>query len=302
MPAQHAAAEGLSGLRRWRPAPFVLASLMLHVAGLVALMLRHELWPWILSIVAGNQVVLLAAVLWPRGRLLGPNLVRLPQSAIRRRLMALTFDDGPDPVVTPQVLDVLDQYQVKASFFCVGEKAAAHPEIVRDIVRRGHSVENHTHRHPRAFAFYGFSRLRREVESAQTVIAGITGRAPGFFRAPAGFRSPFLDAVLTQRGIHHVSWTRRGFDAVSRNPVRVLRRLVRGLAAGDVLLLHDGSHARTAAGDPLVLAVLPALLDQLAARGLRSVSLPTAFNLDLASQPTAGTASLRHSERQHGHA
>ncbi|MGQ0524057.1 MAG: polysaccharide deacetylase family protein [Betaproteobacteria bacterium] len=297
-PAQHAADEHPNALRRWCPAPFVLASLMLHVAGVVALILRHELWPWILSVVAGNQVVLLAAVLWPRGRLLGPNLVRLPQSAIWHRHVALTFDDGPDPVVTPQVLDLLDQYEVKASFFCVGEKAAVHPEIVRDIVRRGHSVENHSHRHPRAFAFYGFFRLRREVELAQTIIAGITGRAPGFFRAPAGFRSPFLDAVLTPRGIHHVSWTRRGFDAVSRNPVRVLRRLLRGLAAGDVLLLHDGSHARTDAGDPLVLAVLPALLDHLAAKGLQSVSLPTAFNMDLAARPTT----LRHSERQHGHA
>lgn len=292
----------MNGLRRWRPASFVLASLILHVAGLITLILRPEVWPWMLGVLAGNQLALIAAVLWPRGRLLGPNLLRLPESAARRRHVALTFDDGPDPGVTPQVLDLLDQYQAKASFFCIGEKAAAHPDIVREIARRGHSVENHSYRHPRAFALYGFSRLRREVDLAQSVIAGITGRAPGFFRAPAGFRSPFLDAVLVQRGIRHVSWTRRGFDAVSRDPSRVLQRLLRGLAAGDVLLLHDGSHARTDAGDPLVLAVLPALLDQLAARGLKSVSLPTACNADLPAQTAVAASSIRHSEGQHGHA
>ena len=247
----------------WRPAPFVLGSLILHLACLITLFLRPAMWPWILGALAGNQLALIAAVLWPRGRLLGPNLLRLPESAARRGQVALTFDDGPDPGVTPQVLELLDRWQAKASFFCVGEKAAAHPELVMDIARRGHSVENHSYFHPRAFAFYGYSRLRHEVELAQSVIAGITGRPPGFFRAPAGFRSPFLDAVLAERGLRHVSWTRRGLDTVSRNPLRVLQRLVRGLAAGDVLLLHDGSHSRTDAGEPLVLAVLPALLEEL---------------------------------------
>jgi len=127
-------------------------------------------------------------------------------------------------------------------------------------------------------------RLRREVEATQAVIAGITGRAPGFFRAPAGFRSPLLDPVLARRGLCYVSWTRRGYDAVRRNPVEVLQRLTRGLSAGDVLLLHDGAHARTDAGEPLVLAVLPALLDQFAASGLKSVSLPTACRDDPAAQ------------------
>lgn len=307
MHPQHETAEHMNGRRRWRPAPFILASLILHLAGLIALTLRPELWPWILGVLAGNQLVLIAAVLWPRGNLLGANLVRLPVSAARRGLVALTFDDGPDPNVTPQVLELLDQYRATASFFCIGEKAAAHPELVRDIVRRGHSVENHSYRHSHSFAFYGFFRLRREVESAQAVIAGITGRPPGFFRAPAGFRSPFLDAVLAPRGIHYVSWTRRGFDAggffaVNRNPFRVLQRLIRGLAAGDVLLLHDGSHARTDAGEPLVLTVLPELLDQLAAQGLRSVSLPIACYADLPAQAAVTDSSMRDFERRRRHA
>lgn len=263
---------------RWHPAPLVRLSLVWHAAGAIVLLAQPSWWPWVLGALAGNHLVLIAAALWPRGRWLGPNLIRLPASAAARAEICLTFDDGPDPQVTPQVLDLLDRYEAKASFFCIGEKAAAFPDIVRAITHRGHSVENHSYGHSPAFAFYGLSGLRREVESAQAVIAGITGRVPLFFRAPAGFRSPLLDLVLARCGMRYVSWTRRGYDAVRRDPVRVLQRLVHGLAAGDVLMLHDGARARTDAGEPVVLAVLPSLLDQLAARGLKSVSLPTAFN------------------------
>jgi len=199
---------------------------------------------------------------------LGPNLVRLPAPAVRRREISLTFDDGPDPEVTPRVLELLDRYQAKASFFCIGEKAAAHPELVKEIARRGHSVENHSYHHYNAFAFFSISKLRREVDAAQEAVAAITGRSPAFFRAPAGFRSPLLDPVLASRGLRYVSWTRRGFDAVSGNSTRILRELTRGLAAGDVLLMHDRV--------PVVLSVLPALLEQVAAQGLKAVSLASA--------------------------
>jgi peptidoglycan/xylan/chitin deacetylase (PgdA/CDA1 family) len=259
--------------RRWRPAPAIHVSVFLHAAAVVWLAAHPPAWPWVLGLVAANHLALFCAALWPRGRLLGPNLVRLPASAARRREISLTFDDGPDPEVTPRVLELLDRYQAKASFFCIGENAAAQPELVKEISRRGHSVENHSYHHHRAFAFFGISRLRREVDAAQATVASITGRPPVFFRAPAGFRSPFLDLVLAPRGLRYVSWTRRGFDAVSADPRRILRRLTRGLAAGDVLLMHDSA--------PVVLAVLPALLEQLSSRGLKAVSLVSAF----ASEP-----------------
>ena len=262
---------------RWRPAPLIWLSLVLHVAGIVVLVLQHALWPWVVAVLIGNHLLIGAAVMFPRARWLGPNLTRLPEATRQQNQIALTFDDGPDPEVTPRVLDFLDRYQAKASFFCIGEKAAAFPDVVREIARRGHSVENHSHRHPHAFAFYGMARLGREVDAAQTAIGSITGQPPRFFRAPAGFRSPMLDPVLAKRGLRYISWTRRGFDAVRRDPARVLRRLTRGLAAGDVLLLHDGARTRTVDGEPIVLAVLPRLLDEIAAKGLKPVSLPAAF-------------------------
>ena len=255
--------------RAWRPAPLASISLVLHAAAAVALLADLAAWPWMVMVLVANHAFVTGAVFLPRSRLLGPNVNRLPEEAARRREVSLTFDDGPHPRLTPAILDWLDRHGAKASFFCVGEKAAAYPQIVKEIVRRGHSVENHSYRHSHAFACFGIARMSREIEAAQQVAARLTGRAPRFFRAPAGFRSPLLDFVLARRGLHYVSWTRRGFDARRTDAPRVLRRLTRGLAAGDVLLLHDSS--------PVVLEVLPALLDELARRGLRSVSLSSAL-------------------------
>ena len=202
----------------------------------------------------------------------------VPRVETERKVVALTFDDGPDPEVTPRVLDLLDRHGAKASFFCVGQKAAAHPGLVKEMACRGHGVENHSHSHSHAFACYGVFRLKREVASTQAILAAITGRAPRYFRAPMGLRSPLLDPVLARCGVRYVSWTRRGLDAMDRDHRKVLERLTGGLEAGDILLLHDNACSRTADGTPVVLAVLPMLLDRIHAMGLRSVTLAAASN------------------------
>lgn len=211
--------------------------------------------------------------------------MRLPEHCVRQGQVALTFDDGPDPAVTPRVLDLLDRHRAKASFFCVGRKAAAHPEIVHEIHARGHSVENHSWRHSNVFALLGLGGLRQEIARTQDVITSITGRPPQFFRAPMGIRSPLLDPVLSRSGLRYVGWTRRGFDTVRRDSERILRRLTRGLTAGDLLVLHDRTAAATSAQQPAVIAVLGLLLDELAARGLQSISLPMAFGMRPSSWP-----------------
>lgn len=261
----------------WRPSLLVRLSIGLHGTALALVILRPAWWPWLAGAVVLNQALLTAAGLWPRSRLLGPNLVRLPPASAARGEVALTFDDGPDPAVTPRVLELLAASCATASFFCIAARAAAHPDLVQQIVQRGHSVENHSLTHPNHFACLMPPGLRRQVGGAQAILAEAAGRPPRFFRPPMGFRGPPLDFVLARAGLRHVAWTRRGYDATSRNPARVLRRLLRDLAAGDVLLLHDGNAARTRTGEPVVLAVLPALLAALAARGLRAVSLPDAY-------------------------
>lgn len=256
---------------RWRPTPFLLGSAGLHGAAVAALAAAPRSWPWIAGTVFANHVAIAAAGLMPRTRLMGSNLSRLPAAAAARGEVALTFDDGPDPEVTPRVLDLLERSGARATFFCIGRRARAHPEIVAEIVRRGHRVENHTWSHPNAFACYPPAAIRRELLPTQEILAAAAGAAPRYFRAPAGIRNLFLDPLLHACGLTLVSWTRRGYDTVVREPARVARRLLGGLAGGDVLLLHDGSAARDRRGVPVVLEVLPRLLDALAERRLTGV-------------------------------
>jgi peptidoglycan-N-acetylglucosamine deacetylase len=260
----------------WRPALLAQASAVCHLGAGVTVAAMPAAWPWALGAVALNHVVITASGLWPRSRWLGDNIVRLPDAAAERGEVALTIDDGPDPAVTPAVLDLLDAHRARATFFCIAENARRHPSLCREIVRRGHGVENHTERHSHNFSFLGRGGFAREIGQAQATLSDITGERPRFFRAPAGLRNPFLGTVLQRLDLQLVSWTRRGFDTVQRQPARVLERLCKGLAAGDILLLHDGNAARTPDGQPVVLQVLPALLKRFEQAGLRAVTLAQA--------------------------
>ncbi len=268
----------ISKAARWRAPPFIKASAALHAVGATALVAAPATWPWVIGALLANHAGITAAGLWPRSRLLGANITRLPQAAAQRSEIALTFDDGPDPEVTPAVLDLLDACDMKASFFCVGTRAAQYPQLVREIILRGHSVENHSHCHPAAFSFYGVGRIEKEIRTAQQTLTALSGAAPRYFRAPAGLRNPMLDPALNALGLQLVSWTRRGFDGVSKNGATVLARLTRDLAAGDILVLHDGQPPRTQNNVPVVLEVLPPLLRRLCDAGLHSVPLPHALS------------------------
>jgi peptidoglycan/xylan/chitin deacetylase (PgdA/CDA1 family) len=259
-------------VKPYRPTPFLAGAAAIHAAGALTLAVAPRHWPAVAGTLFASHVVLAAASLWPQSRLFGPNRSRLSEDAARRGEVALTFDDGPDPEVTPRVLDLLDHAGASATFFCIGKRVEARPDLAAEIVRRGHRIENHTWSHPNTFAWYLPAAQRREILRAQEVIEQAAGRVPDLFRPPAGFRNPLTERELFRAGLTLASWTRRGYDVFEREPRRILRRLLKGLSAGDVLLLHDGS-AVTGGGNPVVLEVLPRLLEELAARGLRPVPL-----------------------------
>jgi peptidoglycan/xylan/chitin deacetylase (PgdA/CDA1 family) len=265
---------------------YAKASLLCHAGAGIAAAAVPSAWPWALGAIAANHVALTAGGLWPRSHWLGSNWTRLPAAAAGRREVAVTIDDGPDPAVTPAVLDLLDAHRARASFFCIARRARAHAALCREIVARGHSVENHSDVHSHRFSLLGPGAMAREIEAAQRSLADITGQPPRFFRAPAGLRNPFLAPVLQRLDLQLVSWTRRGFDTVRSDPVAMLARLVRGLGAGDILLLHDGHAARTRDGEPVVVPVLPALLAGIASAGLATVTLPAALRIDAGAKAT----------------
>ena len=248
--------------------------MLVHAAALAAVLVDRHWWPWSLGALLLNHLLLVLGGLLPRSRLLGPNWTRLPEAPEQEQgLVALTIDDGPDPEVTPAVLDLLARHQVRATFFCIGERVRRYPELARRIAREGHEIGNHTAHHRYLFSLCGPAVIRREIALAQASIQAICQVVPRFFRAPAGLRNPFLQPCLAAQGLQLASWTRRGYDTVDADAEVVLRRLIRHLGAGDILLLHDGCAARTPEGTPVILAVLPRLLPILARLQLRCVTL-----------------------------
>ena len=268
----------LSPSNKWKPTPAIHLSMLVFVCGLAVILWRPGLWIWAAGLVFINHLILALAGLVPRSTMLGPNITRLPRDAAQRGEMAITIDDGPDPEVTPLVLDILDRYQAKATFFCIGKLAARHPDLCRDIIRRGHAIENHSLSHQWFFSLLAPGSIYREVDGAQRLLGEISGQTPRFFRPTAGLRSPGLEPVLARCGLRLCSWSRRGFDTRLGNADVVLAKLARGLTAGDILLLHDGNAARTAEGRPVILDVLPRLLDVLEQSNLRSVTLCSALS------------------------
>ena len=268
--------------QRWAGMPLLYGSAAVHLAAVAATLARPRLWPWTLGAVALDHLLIAAAGLWPRSNWLGPNWTRLPAWSAARGEIAITIDDGPDPEVTPRVLDVLAAFEARASFFCIGERVTRYPDLAQEIVRRGHSVENHSQRHRHSFSLLGPRRMAAEIAQAQESITQVTGQSPRFFRAPAGLRNPFLEPILQGLKLQLVSWTRRGFDTVNADADDVYRRLSRSLLDGDILLLHDGHAARASAGTPdagipVILEVLPRLLETLRDRQLAPVSLRAAL-------------------------
>lgn len=255
--------------------PLLKASLGVHGAALATLVAFPGSWPLAAGAVAANHLAIAAASMMPRSALLGPNITRLGAESERLGIVALTFDDGPDPEVTPAVLEMLEAAGARATFFCVGRRAEASPDLIAEIRARGHGVENHTWSHPNEFALRGPRAMGREIERAQRALEDPSAGPPRFFRSVAGMQNPWLATTLARAGLRLVSWTRRGFDTVSSDGARVAARLERGLAAGDILLLHDGNSARDRSGRPVVLEALPRVLDRMSREGLRSEPLAT---------------------------
>jgi peptidoglycan-N-acetylglucosamine deacetylase len=179
----------------------------------------------------------------PGSQVFGPTIRRTGDSAT----MALTFDDGPNPAVTPALLDLLDRHGVRATFFLIGKYVHAVPELTREISRRGHAIGNHTYTHPK-LTFCSPSRTREELDRCDDAIDTATGGRPRWMRPPFGFRSPMLDGIARKRGgAGVVMWSVWARDWKPQPAESVIERL-RHARGGDVVLLHDGDH-RVLKGD-----------------------------------------------------
>ena len=154
------------------------------------------------------------------------------------RAVALTFDDGPSPSSTPIVLALLARYRLRATFFVIGERALAHPELIAAILAQGHSIGNHSWRHDSLLMLRSLGQLRRDIQTTQDVLS-TAGVQPLVFRPPAGITSPRLKPVLADLDLECVTFSCRAFDGGNRRIRNLAKRVLRRLRPGDILLLHD---------------------------------------------------------------
>ncbi len=158
---------------------------------------------------------------------------------MKNRKVLLTFDDGPDPVITPKILSLLTEYQLTAIFFVIGKKAEQHPEVIQQIINDGHLLGNHTYHHSNFFSLQRQSLVGEDLQKCDAVIAQLTGQSPVFFRPPIGYTNPRIARVVRKMNKRTMGWRLRSYDSILKTPAKLLHRLTRSVRPGDIILLHD---------------------------------------------------------------
>ena len=189
----------------------------------------------------------------------------------------ITIDDGPSPAHTAKILDLLERFNARATFFVVGTRAEEHPHLITEILSRGHEIANHTYTHPSGmFWAAGPARTAAEIDLCAELLRSAPDRPARLFRAPAGLKNLFLHPALVRRGLTLIGWTVRGLDTVKREPALVAARILREAKPGAIILLHEGH--RIAKDPEFGPRCLELTLNGLAERGYQCV-IPRAEQL-----------------------
>jgi peptidoglycan-N-acetylglucosamine deacetylase len=213
-------------------------------------------------------IVSLAAPFFPT---FGYYLPIISRSKSGKKIVSLTFDDGPDPEVTPKVLQLLEKYKATASFFVIGSSAAKHPQLIKEIVRRGHTIGNHSYHHDCLIMIWSKNTLRREIESTQKELSSM-GIQPLVFRPPVGITSARLKKVLEEQGMICVNFSCRAWDGGNRRIENLSQKILSKVRLGDIIMLHD-SCPKNKALLPYWLNELELILMGIREKNLEIVSL-----------------------------
>lgn len=208
-----------------------------------------------------SHMLVLYPTLRPGSQWLGPVVTSFKTD---RKEVWLTIDDGPSDE-SLAILDLLDRYHARATFFVKGTGTAATPERVRAMISRGHQLGNHSHTHPSGtFWCLPPQRIASEIDGCSRAIVDATGVEAGLFRAPVGMKNPFVHPLLAERNMKLIGWTARGFDAVATNPEQSASRILRDVRPGAILLVHEGHVTESGS---MTYRCIEIVLQSLAAQG-----------------------------------
>lgn len=202
-----------------------------------------------------------------------PNLVWYIQTD--EPVIALTFDDGPDPTYTPQILGALRKYNARATFFVIGVNVEKYPDILRQVAAEGHEIGNHTYTHPLRLRNEGNGEVASQLSRTAELVAQVTGQRTRVFRPPGGAYNGNLISAAKGLGYDIIiwSWTTNPSDAYGPGVAKIIHRVTDNAAPGDIVLLHDGSP------HPQTVAALPEILRILSEKGFRFVTVSDLLRL-----------------------
>jgi peptidoglycan/xylan/chitin deacetylase (PgdA/CDA1 family) len=255
-----------------------------HVAGLGALMIALLAAPFSLAL-AALPLALFVGLCFTAPFLpgIGFFLEVVSRGRPEKQGVALTFDDGPDPVSTPALLELLARYNVQATFYVTGRRAEQFPQLIRRIVSRGHAIGNHSYTHDNFIMFQSTGALRAEIEKTQEVLHGI-GVFPYTFRPPVGVTNPKLGRVLQQLGMYVVNFSRRAGDRGNRRIGHLSKTILKSVQAGDIIMLHDIAPRNNNTVESWLHQV-ERILAGISARGLKILPLASLIDRAVMSAP-----------------
>ncbi len=182
-----------------------------------------------------------------------------------KNTIAITFDDGPNPEFTPKALELLQKYNAKATFFCIGKNVEKHPEIIQKIIAKGHQIGNHSYAHSNNYGFLSTKKIIADISKAQERIKKVTKTENLLFRPPFGVTNPNIAKAIKIVQLQPIGWSIRSYDTIAKEPKKVLKKIISKLKKGDIILLHDTSI--------LSILVLEQLLRWLQENNIESVSI-----------------------------
>jgi peptidoglycan-N-acetylglucosamine deacetylase len=225
-----------------------------------------------LEIAAAAAGLLLGTGIWGAYAPNSPVFGRVTGRGPRDPVVFLTFDDGPNPGVTERILEILQRENTPATFFMVGQHVEWHPVTAAAVARAQYEIGNHTYSHVKLHRA-GPRRVADEIRRAHQAITGLTGHTPRSFRAPHGYRGPFVARAIAPYGYRSYGWTFGVWDS-SRPGVELIRaRVRRRLKPGAIVLLHDGDGYHPAGDRWQTAAALPGIIRDVRDAGYRLESL-----------------------------
>ena len=161
-------------------------------------------------------------------------------NSVRKGNICLTFDDGPDPIMTPKILEILNKHGIKGSFFLIGENALSNQELVKQISNEGHSIGNHTYYHKPTFSISSKKKITEEIKKTNQLLEQITSKKIIFFRPPFGITNPNIEKTLKKLEMTSVGWDVRSLDTITKDAEKLSNRVINGInKGGSIILFHD---------------------------------------------------------------